>query len=198
MLTAILTFLLLHKYVALFVVAFVAAFLLPIPASTMLVAAGGFASQGFLSFPAVLLVTLVANVLGDLTGFYIAHRWGEPVLKKIGFGKILRSKKFHELKSYILEFPHSLIYFSRFLTEVGPTVNILSGIVQMPRRTFFIFDLLGEASYVLLYATAGYMLGTQWENNAAFLAKATGTLITLGLIVMLIQLALYQRRKGRK
>ncbi len=153
---SLLTLLLLYKYVGLFLIAFVAAFAVPIPASTTLAAAGAFASQGYLSLGGVLLVAFLGNIAGDAAGFLIARFYGEKALHAIGLGRVLRSLPYRKVKKYIIEFPQSLIYFTRFLTQFGPAVNILSGLSQVPYRTFFIFDFLGEASYVLLYGLTGF------------------------------------------
>ena len=75
-----LTFLLLYKYMALFAIAFAAAFLPPLPASTTLAAAGAFASQGYFDLTSVLIVGFVANILGDTAGYVIAQQHGEKAL----------------------------------------------------------------------------------------------------------------------
>jgi len=56
---SLLSFLLLYKYLGLFIIALVSSIALPIPASVALSAAGGFASQGYLNIYAVLGVTLL-------------------------------------------------------------------------------------------------------------------------------------------
>lgn len=192
-----LTFLLLYKYQALFSITVVAAFLLPLPASTTIAAAGAFASQGYLNLPLVLLVAFLGNVLGDAAGYLIARRYGIPVLKKIGFERLMRSHRYHMLQDYILNFPQSLIYVTRFLTQAGPAVNILAGIAGVPYRQFFLYDVLGEASYVLLYAFAGYFLGTQWEANLSFASKGAFVVISIGLVILLIQAMLYRRNRKK-
>lgn len=194
----LLTYLLLYKYAALFLITFIAAFLIPIPASTTLAASGAFAAQGFLSLPAVLLVAYLGNVLGDFTGYFLARRYGEGVLEKAGFRWITRSKGYINFKDYILDFPRSLIYFSRFLTQIGPAVNILSGLSEVPTKVFIVFVLLGEASYVVLFGMTGFILGDQWENNIDFFTKSALLLISIGAAIMLIQYYLYKshRRKN--
>jgi|SRR3989344_952083 len=189
-----LTFLLLYKYAALFVIAFVAALILPIPASTTLAAAGAFSSQGYLDLGTVLIVAFMANVAGDIAGYLLARRYGEAVLYKIGFRRVLESSRYRALREYFLSSQWSLIYFSRFLTQIGPAVNLLSGLVKVPYKIFFLFDVLGEASYVLLYALAGYFLGSQWENNVDFFIKAALVMLSLGLTVTLIQAGIYRRK----
>lgn len=193
-----LSYLLLYKYVALFVIAFVAALILPVPASSTLAAAGAFASQGYFDFATVIMVALAANIAGDATGYMLARKYGEAALSTIGFRRILRSRRYQKLSRYIFEYPQSLIYFTRFLTEAGPAVNLLAGLSRVPPKTFFLFDILGETSYVILYGSAGYILGSQWENNLGFLAKIPMVVLPLGLSVYLIQVFLFRPRRQRQ
>ena len=190
-----LTFLLLYKYMALFAIAFAAAFLLPLPASTTLAAAGAFASQGYFDLTSVLIVGFVANILGDTAGYVVAQQHGEKALRRAGFGRLLDSKNYRILSEYIREFPQSLIYLSRFLTQVGPAVNILAGLVSVPRKTFFFFVLIGEASYVFLYVLLGYFLGSEWENNFSFVIGAALVVISIGVIIALLQILLFKKRQ---
>ena len=192
------SYLLLYKYTALFLIAFAAALILPVPASTMLVAAGAFAYQGYLNIGYILLVALSANIAGDATGYLLARYYGEEVLAKIGFRRFLKSNSYAKFKDYMLEYPQSIIYFSRFLTEIGPAVNLLSGLAKVPYKTYFFFEVLGEACYVLLYGAVGYFLGSQWENNLGFFTKAGFIIFGLGLTINLIQVVLYKKRNRSK
>lgn len=191
-----LSFLLLYKYGALFIIAFVAAFAIPIPASTTLLAAGAFASQGYLQLGWVIVAAVGGNVLGDVVGYILARRYGEGVLHHLGLGRVLRSHRYGQLKRYIYDYPESLIYFTRFLTEAGPGVNILSGLSGVPMRTFLFFDVLGEISYVLLNVFLGYSLGTQWEQSTGFLMKVALTVIPVGVTINLMQVLLFRRRRS--
>ena len=192
-LDSLLAFILLYKYLGLFLIAFVAALLLPLPSSTALAAAGAFASQGYLDFTTVILVALAGNIGGDVTGYLLARRFGIPVLSRIGFRRLFATPQYASLARYIADFAPSLVFFTRFMTTVGPTVNILSGVTKVPKKTFFLYDALGETSYVLLYGGAGYALGTQWENNLAFLAEAGLVFALLGVVMILIRSGLSRR-----
>ena len=127
-LSTTLSYLLLYKYVALFAITYLAAFLFPIPASISLLASGAFASQGYLNLFVVLLVALAGNILGDLTGFVLARLYGKRLLSKIGFRKMIESKQFTGLERFLNENSGPTIFITRFVGELGPLVNILSGL----------------------------------------------------------------------
>ncbi len=189
-----LSFLLLYKYTALFVVSFFAAFLLPLPSSSTLAGSGAFASQGYFSLAMVLFVALLGNIGGDLAGYFLARRYGEEFMRKIGFKKVFSSRYYKSVVDYLTGAPHSLIFFSRFLPEVGPAVNILAGITGVPVRTFLVVDIIGEVSYVLLYGLVGFFMGSGWENNMSFLVEGGMVMLSLGIVMALIQYLLFRAR----
>jgi membrane protein DedA with SNARE-associated domain len=179
----------------LFIIALVSSIALPIPASAALAAAGGYASQGYLNIYTVLIVTLLGSMSGDMFGYFLARQYGEKVLSKfIFFQHILHSKSFKKVENYIIDFAPSLIFFSRFLTELSPATNLLAGLSKVSWKTFFIFALLGEIIYTIMYGLTGFFLGSEWEDNITFFLKAGAIMLTLGIAVNLIQVLLYKKR----
>lgn len=193
LLGALLSFLLLYKYWALFCIGYVAALALPIPASTTLVAAGAFASQGYFDITYVLVTAFIANIAGDTSGYLLARRYGARVFQRVGLGKLLTTSAYHKLENYMQIFPQAVIFASRFLTEIGPATSILSGLSGVRAKIFFTYAVLGELAYVFLYGLTGYYLGNEWENNLGFLLKAAMAIVSLGVTLNLIQWALYKR-----
>lgn len=195
LLSPLLSFLLIYKYEALFLISFTAAFILPVPGSTTLFAASALAAQGRFDLTAVIAVALIANVAGDLAGYFLARRFGISLLSAVGFRHFLHSRHYQRITEYGAKFAPSLIFFTRFLTELGPLVNILAGIAAVPAQKFIFFDVLGETSYVLLYGIAGYFFGSQWENSFAFLVKAVIMVYALGFIALALQAFISYRYK---
>ncbi len=182
-----------YGYIGLFAVSFIAAFALPIPSSVALAVSGALAAEGYLNIWYVLVVALCANVLADLIGFFLARRYGREVIESIGLSFMLRSRAYRWLDGYIEAFPQSIIYTTRLMTEAGPAVNLLAGISSVRTRTFLLFDLLGEASYVLLFGLAGYFLGDAWQSNSDFLFKGLLMLVSLGAVGGVAQYVLRAR-----
>jgi membrane protein DedA with SNARE-associated domain len=165
LITSLLPYLLLYKYVALFLIAYIAALLIPLPSNTTLLAAAAFASQGYLNIYIVILVALIANVLGDMSGFAVAHRYGKSFLYAIGLRKAMASKRYMQLEGFIITNQRVSIFVTRFFGGVGPLVNILSGIsTTISFGKFCLYGISGEIVYVLSLALPGYFLGSQWQD----------------------------------
>ncbi len=183
---SILSFLLLYKYVALFLVAYLAALIVPLPSNTSLLAAAAFASQGFLNIYLVILVALFANIFGDMTGFFFSHRYGKTFLLAIGLQKIMASKEYVKIESFVEEYPRLTIFVTRFFGGVGPIVNILTGLSKrISFRTFVTYGVAGEVVYVMSLALTGYFLGDSWENvMSSFGAISTIILVTIIVFIL--------------
>ena len=193
-----LSFLLVYKYFALFGIAFIAALILPVPSSTTLVAAGAFAYQGYLNFLSVVGVAFLGNISGDATGYLLSKRYGEELLKKVGFRKLIASRKFKQLEEYFTGNAGPLIFFTRFMTEAGPAVNILAGLAQVPPKKYFPYALSGEFLYVLIFGSVGYYLGSTWENSVGFPRSIAFFMTLLGLLFFLGRMVFMGRMQKRQ
>lgn len=189
------SFILLYKYTALFLISYIGAAIGFVPTSTSLASAAAFASQGYLNLWGVMAVALIGNVAGDATGYILARLYAENVLARIGFRKVLESKAYHNLKNYVFDYPQSVIYFSRFMTEIDSAVNLLAGLAQVPATTYFFFEVTGEGTYVVLYSLAGYFLGSQWQNNLGFFTMFGLAIFSLGVVLNTFQYILYRKRR---
>lgn len=193
MLAIFLSYLLLYKYTVLFAVIFLASLLLPLPAAALLMAAGAFSVQGYFDMRTVLAVGLSASVAGDGAGYLLSLFYGEDILSRIGFKKILKSSKFSELRSDFIKNSALTIFLSRFLfTHLGSSVNILSGISKIPKKKFFFYDFGGEIIYALLYGGLGYFFGGRWQSLTGILSDFT---VILALAVLLVVIYKYSKNK---
>lgn len=182
----LLPFLLLYKYWAIFTITFFAALILPIPPGTLLMASSAFASQGYLSFPLVVISGTLGNIAGDNLGYWLAWNYGKKVLRKIGFGKILEHKKYANFEKRIRKNPGALIFFSRFEVFSNLAVNLIAGLGKVPYRKYFFYETIGEIFQVTLYCYIGYLVGDNWEQISALIGRFLLLIVLVALIIVLI------------
>ena len=167
----LLTYVLIYKYFAIFVITFLGAILLPVPSGSVLMAAAAFSTQGYMNIWLTLIVGIIGNMSGDNTGYFLARRYGAPLLKKIGFKHILTSENFEQVRKKIDEHPIVTIYISRFMTAVAPTVNIICGLSELDYKRFLTFEALGEITECSAFVAVGWFFGNQWEYINQFSGK---------------------------
>ncbi len=179
----ILPYVLLYKYWAIFGITLLAAFIFPIPPGTMLMAAAAFASQGYFSFPLVLLSAILGNILGNNLGYWTARMYGKRILYKIGLRKKLESERYKKIEERMRRRPGFIIFITRFEIFANLAVNVISGLAKVEYKKYLLYVILGEITQVSLYAGIGYMVGDNWT--------AISVLVSRSLIFILALIALF-------
>lgn len=168
----------------LFAVIAIAAVGIPLPISMMLVAAGSFVELGEMKLWQVIVVASAGAILGDQIGYALGrwggHRIAERVRRrKNGVARIAQAEAFTK------RWGAAGIFFSRWLiTPMGPWLNLTSGMAGYPWTRFFLWDVLGEVLWVILYV----MLGKVFSGRVQALVEILGNLawVIVGLIAVVI------------
>jgi len=190
----ILPYLLLYKYWAIFSITMIAALAFPVPPGTLLMASAAFAAEGYLSFGWVVVIGALGNITGDNIGYWLARRWGRPVLTRIGFRKILESEKYARIESRIQKRPGWLIFISRFEVFSNLAVNIICGLGKVSYRKYLLYVFVGEFTQVLLYCSIGYLVGDNWQTISSLISR----FLLLILLVAALLVILFWKRIVRK
>jgi membrane protein DedA with SNARE-associated domain len=192
LLNPLLSYLLLYKYVALFIIVYTGAIMVPFPVNAMLLALGAFASQGYFSFWASLVIAVTANTLGDLTDYGIARKYGEWVIHKLRFDKV---RFFIRLKEELRTDAAVTVFVTRFAGSMSSISNFLAGWVKVPFMTFFTFDLLGNIIEPGVALSLGYLVGNYWSDFSNLLSIIAG--IAAVCIILFILLRMYRKMEAK-
>ncbi|HZS43175.1 MAG TPA: DedA family protein [Candidatus Paceibacterota bacterium] len=185
-----LPFLLAYKYFALFFIVFVAAFIFPLPSTWSLIISGGLAAHQYMNIYVVIGIGLLGNILGDNLGYFLGRLYGRRFLYQIGLGWIFRKKWFQDLQQDFKNHVRKSIFISRFITEIGPAVNLLSGLRKIEYRKFLFYEVLGETSDVLLYVLGGYLFGRVWIYIYPYFGE-----FLIAVVLIWVFFLIYRRRK---
>lgn len=188
---AILPYILLYKYWAIFIVTFLASLAIPIPAGTLLIASAAFASQGYFNISTLLLVVIAANISGDNVSYWMARLYGERMLSKIKFfNKIISSKSFIIIEKNIAKRPGFVILLSRFEVISTLTINMICGLGKTTYRKFMLFEIIGTFLSVLFYALIGYTFGDSWQA----INKLIGNFSIVFFLLVAISISLFGKK----
>ena len=189
----LLSFLLLYKYAALFIVVFLSSIIVPFPTNTLLLADGAFASQGYFSFFISLAVIMAASVLGDCVDYFLARAYGRSVLKLL---RVRVPTYIERLERYVRQHPGPTVFFTRFVGTIEPLTSLLAGFVGVGFMTFLFYDFLGNlvSNGAVLYA--GYFLGIHWQDFLN-LFNIVGWILMALVIIAALAIALWYRTRKR-
>lgn len=182
----ILPYLLLYKYWAIFCITMIAALAFPVPPGTLLMASAAFAAEGYLSFGWVVVIGALGNITGDNLGYWLARRWGRPVLTRIGFRKILESEKYARIERRIQQRPGWLIFISRFEVFSNLAVNIICGLGKVSYRKYLLYVFVGEFTQVLLYCSIGYLVGDNWQTISSLISRFLLLILLVAALVVVV------------
>lgn len=176
---------LVHGVVLLFAVVAIAAVGVPLPVSLTLVAAGSFAKQGEMSLLPVILAGSLAAILGDQIGYGVS-RWGGGRLIDRVTSRIGGAEKIKRAEALSKKWGGPGIFFSRWLvTELGPWINVTSGISGYPWRRFLFWDVIGEVLWVVLYVMLGYIFSDRVQYIAEILGNLAWAILALIISIIL-------------
>jgi membrane-associated protein len=170
------------------VIVFFGALGIPFPGTILVIAAGAFCREGFLSWPLTGLIALSCVVLGDCLSYGMGFYAREPVLRRFR-----DSDKWIQAEKAFQRWGGMSILLTRFLiTGIAVPVNLIAGTGNFPFRRFLLYDLAGEATWIFGYGGLGYLFGPQWEAVGTFLSNMSGLL--LGLLILGVGIWLGLRR----
>lgn len=187
-LNPLLSYLLLYKYSALFVIVYSAAIILPLPSNAMLLAIGAFSSQGYFSFWTSLAIAVTANTLGDLTDYGITRKYGNAVIRVL---KLDRRRFFANLKEELRTDAAITVFTTRFAGSLSPVANLLSGLAGVSFATFLLYDFLGNMIEPFGALLLGYLAGNYWSDFSNLLGIIAG-IVAVGIVIFIL-LRIYRR-----
>ena len=180
----IINYILIYKYTALFLIFFLAAFILPVPSGNILVATIAFAVEGHFNIASVVLISIIANFLGDNCGYWIARLYGEKIFSFIGFRQILKSKTFNKIEEKFRRRPGFIILISRFDAISTSVINILAGLGKVSYRKFLIHESIGTLLQVSFYSLVGYLFGYNWQMVSTTMGKVYFVCVLVCIILI--------------
>lgn len=172
---------------------------LPIPASIIMLAAGGFAASGDLVLWQVIAAALSGAVMGDQFGFLVGRRGGAALVDRIGTGP--RAALIGRARALIARRGALAVFLSRWLfSPLGPYVNVIGGAMRQSWGVFTFWGIAGEAVWCGLYVMAGRAAGGNLTAASDMLGSVLGLVATGTAVILLgwwlLTLARRERQAG--
>ena len=177
-----------HGLLLVFANVFLAQLGIPLPAIPMQIIAGAFVAAGQLSFVALIGVTVVASLCGDIPWYLAGRRLGYRVLRTLCRIAIEPDSCVKQTENIFERWgPRSLImakYIPGFATVAPP----LAGAMRMNFGQFAGYSAAAALLWALLPVAAGMVFSSQVGKILAWLESmgSTGVLVIVGVIAFYI------------
>ena len=176
----------------LFITTFLSCLALPVPASLMMLAGGGFAASGDLVLSQTMAAAYCGAVLGDNAGYGIGRQGGARLSGWLN-GSPGRAALRAKAEASLDKWGGVGVFLSRWLfSPLGPYVNIAAGLTALNWPRFAIAGALGELVWVGVYVGLGYGFADQMTAIGQILGNASGFLAA-GLLTLFLGRWLWQR-----
>ncbi|MCB6177351.1 VTT domain-containing protein [Rhodobacter sp. Har01] len=174
-------------------VTFLSCLALPVPASILMLAAGGFAAAGDLGLWQVAGGALAGAVVGDQTGYWAARAGGPTLLARIAKGDA-RAPVVEKARTLLAAKGVVAVFLTRWLlSPLGPYANLVTGATGFGWLPFTLAAAAGEAVWVGVYTGAGFAFGGNLQAATQFAGSIIGFLaagtVAFGLGFWLLSLA---------
>src|SRR5215217_1418370 len=132
------------------------------------------------------LLTL-ATALGNLTGYWFGKKTG-PLLYKRNDSGFFRKQYLKTAGDFYEKYGAMALMVGVFLPLVRTFSPIVSGIILMNFKRFFVFTTIGAVAYVIAFVCAGYIIGSMpfLRPWLTYLVTAIILIVTVPIVVRII------------
>lgn len=168
---------------------------LPLPASILMLTAGGFVASEDLTFLGSIGGALSGAVAGDITGYVAGRLGGAALMDRLG----RKVPAVGKASDFLARRGSLAVFLSRWLfSALGPYVNVAAGAARQPWPRFMAAEIAGEAVWVGVYVYVGYVFTGNIAAASSMVLDvlgifAAGTL-ALGLGYWLLSIIRSERR----
>ena len=163
------------------------------------IAASGTAREIFgnqLSYTQLLIWAPIAATVGSQCGHWLGAKYGRPFFDRPNsrfFNQERVAQTEHWLTKYGLG---KALILSHFIPFVRTLINPLCGIIGIPAKNFFIWNIIGSYIWTVSLITAGYLLGERLEGSVdKYLLPIVAVIIALSLAPIAIEFLKDRKKK---
>ena len=155
---------------------------------------GGEVFEIHLRLRTVMWCSMLGALLGDTVG-YLLGRFGIGQLAiRLGRFFFVRERELNKVREYINQHGGKTIFFGRFTSFLRAFAPFVAGMMKMPYRRFFIYDLLGAILWGAAFSLLGYIFQESWQQAERWVGRTILIAVVLAVTIVVI----YRKRRNKK
>jgi membrane protein DedA with SNARE-associated domain len=179
----------------------VESFGVPAPGQTIMVAAAIYAGAGRLNIFGVAAIAFVAAVLGDNVGYWIGVRGGRRLVHRWGKYAFITPERLDKAERFFARRGNRIVVVARFIDGLRQLNGVIAGIMEMPWRTFLIYNAIGAALWVGWWTAVAYVFGTHivaiFDKVHEYKWWAVGALVVAIVVYVWLHMRHIRRRRAK-
>ncbi len=132
-----------------------------------------------------LLATLIAfmAILGNITGYWFGAKSGKYLYKRED-NMFFKQKYLHQSKDFFDKYGSKAIVFARFLPILRTFAPVVAGLVEMDKKKFMFYNILGSFIWAFTMVFAGHYLHKLFLEKFNIDLKHYIEFIVIGIILL--------------
>ncbi len=190
-----------YGYLAVFLLMLAESACIPVPSEVIMLFGGALAAGAVPPAHPSLVGIIVAGVLGNVAGSYIA--WavgryaGQAAVRRWGRRVGIRASEIDRAAAWFERHGSTAVLVGRVVPVVRTFISLPAGFAAMPPVRFGVYTTLGCIPWTAALAIAGYELGANWQSVANGFHGPTYAIA--GIVVVAIAAAfIVHFRRGRR
>jgi membrane protein DedA with SNARE-associated domain len=171
---------------------------LPIPEEVPILTAGIMASQGQLNPWLAFVACLAGALVGDCIMYGIGYQFGRSVVREHRYWAVLVTpQREAQMEEMISRHGLKVLFLARFLVLLRSPVYLTAGILKLPFRRFFLFDLVCATIVIGVFFSLSYFFGqaaTPWIRRVEILV----TLVVVVAVLAVVGVGFYFWRSHQR
>jgi membrane protein DedA with SNARE-associated domain len=174
---------------------------IPIPSEVIMLLGGALAAGAVAGAHPSLVVIIVAGVLGNVVGSYIA--WavgkyaGQAAVRRWGRLVGVREHEIDRATEWFARRGNIAVLVGRVLPVIRTFISLPAGFADMPPGRFGLYTTLGCIPWTAALGIAGYQVGANWESVANAFHGPTYIIAAIVVIALAAIVFLWWRRARR-
>lgn len=187
-LTLIIQWLLIYKYAVLIPIA-----ILEGPIITVL--GGFFAAQGYLNAPAVFVIVVIGDIVGDGIYYALGRFGGRKLIDAYGHYINVTSVEVLRIEKHFARHARKTLIIAKLTHALGIVALLAAGLARMPFGEFIVFNFLPTLPKSILLMGIGYFFGHAYATIDWYIDYGSMVFGVLGLLFVLAYIVLVKRQK---
>ncbi|WP_148298867.1 DedA family protein [Paenibacillus pini] len=137
----------------------------------------------------IIFFSYIGAIIGTTITYYIGFKLGTPFFEKYGKYFFMNQNRITKITIWFDTYGTKLIFVSYFIPGLRHFTGYVSGILQVQKRIFFIYNCIGGMLWVIVYVSIGRIFGTKIEHLLHIISQYSFTaiiILTVGCIIVFL------------
>jgi len=180
-------------YMGIFIMMFLESTFMPVPSEIVMIPAGYLAFKGEMNLYLVIIIGSFGALGGAMFNYFLAKRFGKPLLLKFGKYFFFDDKKLDKIELFFNKHGAFSTFTGRLIPGVRHFISLPAGLASMDLQKFAFYTITGATIWSAVLVLLGYFLGAKEDLIHQYLHQIT--IITLVVIALTTAIYIYFHKK---